>query len=111
MPAAALGAAQVPRAYLAKRPRGRPVRRVTPAPLADAPPPRGERPWNFEKEVDLADARPGRRQSRALIFPIHAEQPQVPPPPPGKRKPGTVLGITAIIGLALSIATATAFQG
>ena len=110
VPGALLGEAQVPRAYLAKRPRRQPVRRVTPAPLADAPPSRGERARFVEQEMDLADTRRPRRSTRPIVFPIHAEPPQLPPPP-GKRKPDTILGITAIIGLALSIATAGGLQG
>lgn len=110
-PAAALGEVQVPRAYLAKRPRRRPVRRFTPAPLADAPPPRGDRERFFEQQVELADSRRPRRSDRPLVFPIHSEPPQQVPPPPAKRKPGTVLGLTAIISLALSVAAAGGFQG
>ena len=110
VPGAMLGESQVPRAYLAKRPRRRPVRRVTPVPLADAPPPRGERERFIEQEMDLADTRRPRRSPRPIVFPIHAAA-AAAAAPPGKRKPGTILGITAIIGLALSIATATGFQG
>ena len=110
VPGAMLGESHVPRAYLGKRPRRRPVRRVTPAPLADAPPPRGDRERFIEQSMELADTRRPRRSSRPIVFPIHAEPPQVPPPP-GKRKPGTILGITAIIGLAVSIATASGLPG
>ncbi len=101
-PAAAFAGSTVPRAYLAKRPRRRPARRAK-DPRSSGP--RGSRSdleRRIDREVDLADERRTPRTPRPGIIPIIAEPPRPVPPPPARRKPGTVLG--AFISVALSIA-------
>ena len=103
-PAAQLEGVNVPRAYLGKRPHHKPARRSTAA--ADARKLRADRERRIDRAPEVADARRSRRTPRSNVIPISVEPPQPVPPPPAKRKPGTVLGISGLIALALSIATA-----
>jgi len=103
-PAAQLAGVSVPRAYLGKRPRRSSLRRPRTLPI-EGRRSRAEKELRIDRVTDGADVRRPRRTPRSNIIPIPTPtEPQEPvPPPPAKRKPGTTLGMGAIIGLALSI--------
>jgi hypothetical protein len=104
-PAAQLDGVSVPRAYLAKRSPSRPERRARTAVALAARRARAERERGIDRPADLADGHRSRRTPRGSA-PVDMEPPKPVPPLPGKRKPGTVLGISPIIGVALSVAAA-----
>jgi len=103
-PAAQLEGINMPRAYLAKRPRRKPARR--PGASLEARRTRADRERQIDRAAEVADGKRGRRTPRSNVIPISVEPPSPVPPPPAKRKPGTVLGIGGVIALAVSVATA-----
>jgi hypothetical protein len=108
-PAASLDGVSVPRAYLGKRSPSKPDRRARTAIALAARKARAERERGIEQPADLADGHRTRRTPRGSV-PVDVEPPV--PPLPGKRKPGTVLGISPIIvGVAISVAAAGTLLG
>jgi hypothetical protein len=108
-PSAALESGTVPRAYLAKRKRARPVRRALTAAARDSRVSRDDRERRIDLASEVGDARRSRRTPRSVVIPLATEPPSPVPPPPAKRKPGTVLGISTIIAITLAVGSTGGF--